>query len=119
MTTGKNPSFNGLSRRRLLRQAVATGAGVGVLSAGIPGRFQFLTSAAAQDKPPIGTWPAGSEAGTVNVGAAVPLTGAYAVQGRAGAFVEALDGSPTNVIGLPLPETLAMLQDVGLTLPFS
>jgi branched-chain amino acid transport system substrate-binding protein len=82
MTTSKNPSFNGLSRRRLLRQAVATGAGLGVLSAGVPGRFQFMTSAAADDKPPIGTWPAGSEGGTVNIGAAVPRTGAYAVQGE-------------------------------------
>jgi branched-chain amino acid transport system substrate-binding protein len=82
MTTSKNPSFDGLSRRRLLRQAVATGAGLGVLSAGVPGRFQFITSAAADDKPPIGTWPAGSEGGTINVGAAVPRTGSYAVQGE-------------------------------------
>jgi branched-chain amino acid transport system substrate-binding protein len=82
MTTIKSPSSNGLSRRRLLRQAVATGAGFGALSAGVPGGFQFIASAAAQDKPPIGTWPAGSEGGTVNVGAAVPLTGAYAVQGE-------------------------------------
>jgi septum formation protein len=44
--------------------------------------------------------------------------GAYAVQGKAGAFVEALDGSPTNVIGLPLPETLALLREVGLALPY-
>jgi branched-chain amino acid transport system substrate-binding protein len=82
MTTSKNPSSDGLSRRRLLRQAVATGAGLGVLSASVPGRFQFMTSASADDKPPIGTWPAGSEGGTVNVGAAVPRTGSYAVQGE-------------------------------------
>ena len=78
----KAPTFNGVSRRRLLRQAVATGAGLGALSAGVPGRFQFMTWAAADDKPPIGTWPAGSEGGTVNVAAAVPLTGTYAVQGE-------------------------------------
>jgi septum formation protein len=55
------------------------------------------------------------------VGTGEPLdkAGAYAVQGRAGAFVEALDGSPTNVIGLPLPETLALLTEAGLTLPFA
>src|SRR5262245_14566559 len=34
------------------------------------------------DKPPIGTWPAGSEGETVTVGAAVPRTGTYAVQGE-------------------------------------
>jgi branched-chain amino acid transport system substrate-binding protein len=82
MATRRTPSSDGLSRRRLLRQAVATGAGLGVLSAGVPERFQFMTSAAADDKPPIGTWPAGSEGGTVNIGAAVPQTGAYAVQGE-------------------------------------
>ena len=83
MTTSKNPSSDGLSRRRLLRQAVATGAGFGALSVGGPGRsFQFIPLAAADDKPPIGTWPAGSEGATVNIGASVPLTGTYAVQGE-------------------------------------
>src|SRR5262249_58904315 len=33
-------------------------------------------------KPAIGTWPAGSEGDTVNVAAAVPRTGSYAVQGE-------------------------------------
>ena len=33
-------------------------------------------------QPPIGTWPAGSEGNTVTIGAAVPRTGAYAVQGE-------------------------------------
>jgi len=83
MTTIKNPSSDGLSRRRLLRQAVATGAGFGALSVGGPGRsFQFIPLAAADDKPPIGTWPAGSEGPTVSIGATVPRTGAYAVQGE-------------------------------------
>jgi branched-chain amino acid transport system substrate-binding protein len=82
MATRRNPSSDGLSRRRLLRQAVATGAGLGVLCAGVPGRFQFITSAAADDKPSIGTWPDGSAGGTVNIGAAVPRTGSYAVQGE-------------------------------------
>jgi len=35
--------------------------------------------------------------------------GAYAIQGAASAFVIKLDGSITNVIGLPVTETLAML----------
>ena len=33
--------------------------------------------------------------------------GAYGMQGAAGALVERIDGSPTNVIGLPLAETVA------------
>jgi len=35
--------------------------------------------------------------------------GAYAIQGAAAAFVERVDGSVTNVIGLPLAETLALI----------
>lgn len=44
--------------------------------------------------------------------------GAYAMQGRAGAFVESITGSPTNVIGLPLAETLELLWQAGLALPW-
>ena len=39
--------------------------------------------------------------------------GAYAVQGVAAAFVTELRGSPTNVVGLPLPEALADLRAIG------
>jgi septum formation protein len=37
--------------------------------------------------------------------------GAYGIQGAAAAFVERIDGSVTNVIGLPLAETLALLRE--------
>jgi ABC-type branched-subunit amino acid transport system substrate-binding protein len=36
----------------------------------------------AADQPPIGTWPAGSSGSSVTIGAAVPRTGTYAVQGE-------------------------------------
>jgi septum formation protein len=36
--------------------------------------------------------------------------GAYALQGAGGALVERIDGSVTNVIGLPLAETIALLR---------
>lgn len=39
----------------------------------------------------------------------VGKAGAYGIQGAAGALVERIDGSVTNVIGLPLAETLALL----------
>ena len=39
--------------------------------------------------------------------------GAYGVQGRAGAFVTALNGSYTGVVGLPLYETRALLIGLG------
>jgi septum formation protein len=41
--------------------------------------------------------------------------GAYGIQGAAGAFVERIDGSVTNVIGLPLAETLQMLRTASST----
>ena len=40
--------------------------------------------------------------------------GAYGMQGAAGALVERVDGSPTNVIGLPLAETVALLRRAGI-----
>jgi septum formation protein len=39
--------------------------------------------------------------------------GGYAIQGLAGAFVERLVGSYSNVVGLPLAETAALLQGHG------
>ncbi len=40
--------------------------------------------------------------------------GAYAVQGLGAVFVERLDGSYSNVVGLPLFETLALLRAHGV-----
>ncbi|MGH6877129.1 MAG: Maf family protein, partial [Rhizomicrobium sp.] len=39
--------------------------------------------------------------------------GGYAIQGRAEAFVRQLNGSWSNVVGLPLLETLALLESWG------
>ena len=43
--------------------------------------------------------------------------GGYAIQGLAAAFVPAINGSYSNVVGLPLAETLALLQGVGWRRP--
>src|SRR5689334_2040123 len=68
------------SRRAFLRQAVATGAGVGALSTGLT---PFMAMPVwAKDEPPIGTWPAGSQGNSVFIGISVPRTGTYAVQGE-------------------------------------
>ena len=45
----------------------------------------------------------------VATGHAADKAGAYGIQGAAGAFVERVEGSVTNVIGLPLAETLDLL----------
>ena len=39
--------------------------------------------------------------------------GSYALQGEGRRFVESVQGSETNVIGLPAEETLALLQDAA------
>ena len=39
--------------------------------------------------------------------------GGYAIQGRAARFVRAINGSYSNVVGLPLYETAEMLQGLG------
>ncbi len=55
------------------------------------------------------------------VGTGEPLdkAGAYAVQGIAGAFVQRIDGSISNVVGLPLTETIALLEGLGFRFPWS
>src|SRR5579885_714539 len=66
---------NGVSRRTLLQ------AGAGLAGAAmLPG--SYVLPAFSEDKPAIGTWPDGSKGDTVNIGAAVPRTGTYAVQGE-------------------------------------
>jgi septum formation protein len=43
--------------------------------------------------------------------------GGYAIQGRAAAFVTFISGSYSNVVGLPLHETVQLLKGSGLCLP--
>ncbi|VTU28219.1 Maf family protein [Variovorax sp. PBL-E5] len=42
--------------------------------------------------------------------------GAYAIQGRAAAFVEHISGSHSGIMGLPMFETAQLLRKVGFTL---
>lgn len=64
--------------------------------------------------------PATREALAWYAGTGEPLdkAGAYAVQGRGGFLVERVAGSHSSVIGLPLVETLALLQAGGVRLPW-
>lgn len=50
----------------------------------------------------------------VATGEARDKAGAYAVQGEGRRFIVRLEGSETNVIGLPLEETLALLRAEGV-----
>src|SRR5579884_1102776 len=72
---GKSFSTSGVSRRTLLQVGAGLACGA-LLPAGLS------TRAFAEDHPPIGTWPAGVAGDTVYIGATVPRTGTYAVQGE-------------------------------------
>jgi septum formation protein len=50
-------------------------------------------------------------------GEGVGKAGGYAIQGRAETFVRQINGSYSNVVGLPLLETLALLKGCGVAFP--
>lgn len=51
----------------------------------------------------------------VATGEALDKAGAYGIQGMAGTLVTAVDGSFTNVVGLPLIDTVQLLAQVAVT----
>jgi ABC-type branched-subunit amino acid transport system substrate-binding protein len=66
--------YSSRERRDFLRTSLGLAG-----SLALPG---FVSSAFAQQHPPIGTWPAGTQGNEVFIGAAVPRTGTYAEQGE-------------------------------------
>ena len=51
----------------------------------------------------------------VSSGEPAGKAGAYAIQGRAARFIEWIEGSWSNVVGLPIATVHRMLRDAGLT----
>ena len=64
-----------VSRRRLLQTAAGIAGGTMIPAA-------LVMPVYAEDKPAIGTYPAGSSGSSVFIGISVPRTGTYAVQGE-------------------------------------
>ena len=52
----------------------------------------------------------------VATGEPMDKAGAYAIQGRAGIFVSSVEGSPSNVIGLPLGLLTRLFEEAGVPL---
>ena len=53
----------------------------------------------------------------VATGEPADKAGAYAIQGGAAGFVTRINGSWTNVVGLPVVETLDLLRNAGVAVP--
>src|SRR6185312_6404331 len=68
--------MNLIDQTKATRRSVLRAGGTLVAATALP-RFAF-----AEDKPAMGTWPAGSQGDSVTIGATVPRTGTYAVQGE-------------------------------------
>lgn len=49
----------------------------------------------------------------VSTGEPMDKAGAYAIQGLGGIFITSIQGSYTNVVGLPLPELVLILRELG------
>ena len=50
----------------------------------------------------------------IATGEPMDKAGAYAIQGQAGALIASIEGSPTNVIGLPLEVLTVIFEQLGL-----
>ena len=52
----------------------------------------------------------------VKTGEPMDKAGAYAIQGISGMFITRIDGSPSNVMGLPLEKVRTMLEKAGFSI---
>lgn len=96
--------LSGRTHQVMTGVAVATTAGIQSALCVTDVRFREISPDEAQRY-----WQSGEPRGKA---------GAYAIQGRGGAFVEAIMGSYTSVVGLPVFEAARLLREAGLdTLP--
>jgi septum formation protein len=89
-------------RHQVLTAVMVRGAGAAVKSRLVMTRVTFKRLSAEEI------------ASYVACGEGLHKAGGYAIQGRAEAFVRGINGSYSNVVGLPLLETLALLRNAGI-----
>ncbi len=95
--------LSGRRHRVITAVALASGGSIRVRAVETAVRFKRLSDAEIRDYLASSEWQG--------------KAGGYAIQGRAAAFVPWIGGSYTNVVGLPLTETLGLLHGAGLPLP--
>jgi septum formation protein len=92
----------GRAHRVLTGVALVESEGLGTWSALVESRVWMRPAEAAEIRRYVAT------------GEPLDKAGAYAAQGEGRRFIERIEGSETNVIGLPVEETLALLREAGL-----
>ena len=88
--------------------------GVAVVETGPPGAAPRQETASVTSRVRMGDYGDAEIDAYVATGEPLDKAGAYAVQGLGGRLVEAVDGCFTNVVGLPLTTTRALLARRGL-----
>jgi nucleoside triphosphate pyrophosphatase len=97
-----------LRRLRGREHEVITGVAV------VDARTGRSRSAAVESRVRMAEYGEGEIEAYVATGEPLDKAGAYAIQGRGGALVAGLEGSFSNVVGLPLEETAALLAAFGV-----
>ena len=90
--------------------------GVAVLRSNAAGEILYRAVQVVQTRVTFATLSDAAISAYAASGAPMDKAGGYGIQGAAMAFVSHLDGDLSNVIGLPLTTTAAMLQDAGVAL---
>jgi septum formation protein len=97
-----------LRRLRAREHEVLTGVAV------VDGRTGREEATTVVSRVRMGDYDDAAIAAYVSTGEPLDKAGAYAIQGRGGALVVGLEGSYSNVVGLPLEETARLLAAFGV-----
>jgi septum formation protein len=91
--------------------------GLAIVALGPPGSAPRQETAAVTSRVRMAEYSDADIEGYVATGEPLDKAGGYAVQGLGGRLVAAVDGCLTNVIGLPLTTTRALLERHGVSAP--